>query len=151
MSYFSLCVKLWEKYSNVKHSIVSIHTPCTFRISSFHIFFLNKEKFFFFKFLTRSVDNWTRNQLPTISSMLYIWGIIMLSFFPNKPWFTLFCRKIWFFLIYKLFGVKFWLQKSCLCNKNNKYQVWSLSTGNIWFSFALHIQSSWSTKWHKQK
>ena len=21
-------------------------------------------------------------------------------------------------------GVKFWLQKSCLCNKNDKYEVW---------------------------
>ena len=39
---------------------------------------------------------------------------------PNKPQFTLFCCKIQFLLIYALFGVKFLLQKSCLCNKKKQ-------------------------------
>ena len=53
----------------------------------------------------------------------FSWSWSAISVWPNKPRFTLFCREIRFVLIYALLGVKFWLQKSCLCNKNDKYQV----------------------------
>jgi len=53
---------------------------------------------------------------PTTWSAISVW--------PNKPRFTLFCRKIRFLLIYALLDVKFWLKKFGPCKKSDKYEVW---------------------------
>ena len=64
------------------------------------------------------------HSLEQPSLPFFSWSWSAISVWPNKPQFTLFCREIRFVLIYALLGVKFGLQKSCLCNKNYKYQVW---------------------------
>ena len=48
---------------------------------------------------------------------------------PNKFWFTLFCCKIHFFVIYAFFGVNFILRKFCLCKRNDKYDVCNEEVG----------------------
>ena len=82
----------------------------------------------------------------------YTQCVVLHTFFvawPNKSWFTLFCREIRF-VIYAFFGVNFILRKFCLCKRNDKYEVCKnlkiLNTLGAWrMVAAVFIGSFWDS------